>query len=67
MYKCPFGKFTLFTPTIYLEGYEVIAYKDILLNIPLNSQEYLELIYGKNWKIPVENWKVGDYGNILDE
>ena len=66
-YKCPVGKFTFFTPASYLEGYEVIAYKDILLNIPLNSQEYLELIYGKNWKIPVENWKAGDYGNILDE
>jgi len=66
-YKFPVGKFTLFTPASCLDGYEVIAYKDILLKIPLNSQQYLELIYGKHWKIPVENWKAGDYGNILDE
>jgi hypothetical protein len=66
-YKSPSGKFTFFTPSSCFDGYEVIAYKDILLNIPLNSQEYLELIYGKNWKIPAENWRAGDYGNILDE
>ena len=66
-YKAPVGKFTLFTPKSCFDGYEVIAYKDLLLKIPLNSLSYLELIYGKHWKTPVENWQAGDYGNIVDE
>ena len=66
-YKCPVGKFTLFTPKSCLDSYEVIAYKDLSLKIPLNSLMYLELIYGKHWKTPVENWEAGDYGNIVDE
>ena len=43
-YKCPVGKFTLFTPKSCLDSYEVIAYKDLSLKIPLNSLMYLELI-----------------------
>jgi predicted nucleotidyltransferase len=67
LFKSPFGKFTFYTPASYLNGFEEIYYKDLSLRVPLNSESYLELIYGKNWKIPAENWKVGDYGNILDE
>ena len=66
-YKCPVGKFTLYTPEIFFAGHDIFPYKDILLHTPLNSQDYLKLIYGKYWKTPVHNWQAGDYGNILDE
>lgn len=67
IYKCPVGKYSLYTPFECLNGYEVIKYKNLPLRIPLNSKGYLELIYGKFWEKPIENWKSGDYGNILDE
>ena len=67
MYKNPVGKISLYTPVNFLSSYENIEYKSLSLKTPLNSKKYLELIYGKLWKKPAENWKAGDYGNIVNE
>ena len=67
MYKFPVGKISLYTPVNFLSSYENIKYKSLSLKIPLNSKKYLELIYGKLWKKPAENWKAGDYGNLVNE
>ena len=30
---------------------------NIDISVPVNTEEYLRLIYGENWKTPVERWQ----------
>lgn len=36
------------------------------IKIPVKSEEYLQLVYGKNWKTPIKTWNYSQYGNIED-
>lgn len=41
-----------------------IKIKGVDFNIPLNSEQYLELSYGKDWKVPNRNWCVDDMKRV---
>jgi phosphorylcholine metabolism protein LicD len=60
-----FGKKTkhLFTYHIdikydYVSKFKTVDFYDIKLNVPISSEEYLEYMYGKNWRVPDKNWDV---------
>ena len=42
------------TPYFYFDGHDIVTYNSIELRIPKNAEEYLELLYGENWRTPAE-------------
>jgi len=51
----------------YVDGLNYFNYKDMQLLIPMQPELYLELLYGKNWRIPAKHFSYKDYGNLLTE
>jgi hypothetical protein len=49
----------------YIDGINYFQYKDMKLLIPCMCENYVTLLYGKNWKIPAKNFSYKDYGNLL--
>lgn len=45
-----------FTPKIYYEGFTTTSFYGLDFRIPNNAEDYLEYLYGKNWKIPKKKW-----------
>ena len=41
-------------PNMY--GFKEIEYKEIALQVPINSEKYLELTYGLDWKTPKKDY-----------
>jgi Fe-S cluster assembly iron-binding protein IscA len=50
----------------YVDGENIFEYKGIKLLIPNQAEKYVELLYGKNWKIPAKKFSYKDYGNLLN-
>ena len=42
--------------TIRISGLKIAPLEDIMVHIPIEAEEYLEDIYGKDWRIPNPNW-----------
>ncbi len=59
----PFGKTHSF-PFSYFDGRSVISRFNIDISVPVNTEEYLRLVYGENWKIPVERWQHKNYQSL---
>ncbi len=43
-------------PESYVSKFKETTFYDIKVKIPIESEKYLEHIYGKDWKIPDKNW-----------
>ncbi len=45
-------------PMRLLNDFEILDFHGIKINIPSNSEKYLEYIYGSNWRTPIKkfNW-----------
>jgi hypothetical protein len=54
-----------FTPASYFSGFDLRYYNQLELRVPLNLNDYLEFIYGKDWKIPAEQWNATSYKNLI--
>lgn len=54
-----------YTPVKYLSGFTIKSYHNLKLRTPLHVIEYLEFVYGKDWKIPAEYWHENSYGNLI--
>ena len=54
-----------YTPVKYLSGFTIKSYHNFELRTPLHVIEYLEFVYGKDWKIPAEYWHEDSYGNLI--
>jgi lipopolysaccharide cholinephosphotransferase len=51
-------------PKKYFYDFKEINFFGIKVKIPLNEKEYLEFLYGNNWRKPIKNWnwkKSGSY------
>ena len=59
----PFDKMYIF-PFSYFDGSSTISRFNIDISVPKNAEEYLRLLYGDNWKTPVERWQHKNYKNI---
>ncbi|EQB39187.1 hypothetical protein M947_08510 [Sulfurimonas hongkongensis] len=55
----------IYIPKNLCEGLRYHKYKDLELQIPFLAEDYLCLLYGKNWIIPPKKWDQSDYGNLL--
>ena len=51
-------------PFSYFDGRGVISRFNIDISVPVNTEEYLRLVYGENWKIPVERWQHKNYQSL---
>jgi len=40
----------------HLTGIEKINFKDTVVNIPKNAEDFLRYSYGSGWAVPVKNW-----------
>ena len=54
-----------YTPVKYLSGFTIKGYHNLELRMPLHVGEYLEFVYGRDWKIPAEYWYEDSYGNLI--
>jgi phosphorylcholine metabolism protein LicD/GT2 family glycosyltransferase len=54
----------MFTPKDIIEPLKDIAFLGTNFCIPNNTEKYLEMLYGKSWRIPNPNWKYDSYNNI---
>lgn len=43
-----------------VKKFKRINFCDIKVNVPIKSEKYLEHFYGKEWRIPDENWSQND-------
>jgi hypothetical protein len=45
-------------PYRLLKEFKDVKFKDIIVRVPRLSEEYLQYVYGKNWKKPLKdyNW-----------
>ena len=50
----------------FVDGINFFRYKDFEVLIPSQPEKYVELLYGKSWRIPAKKWSYKDYGNLLD-
>ena len=50
----------------YVDGENIFKYKDMQLLIPYREEEYVTLLYGKEWKEPAKKWSFLDYSNLLN-
>lgn len=66
-YFIEYGDFYMYYRKKDIDGEKFFDYKGISLLIPYNEDKFLELLYGKNWIVPVKNWHYLDYGNLLNE
>lgn len=55
----------IYVPKEMCDGVRYYNYKDLKLQIPYLAEDYLSLLYGKNWIIPPKKWDQSDYGNLL--
>lgn len=55
----------IYVPKQMCDGVRYYNYKDFKLQIPYLAEDYLSLLYGKNWIIPPKKWDQSDYGNLL--
>ncbi|MBN2782218.1 MAG: hypothetical protein JXQ66_03145 [Campylobacterales bacterium] len=51
----------------FVDGENYFKYKDMELLVPYQAEKYVELLYGKNWRVPAKKWSYLDYGNLLTE
>lgn len=42
--------------TRHFGGHDIVAYEDIVVRVPLFAEEYLETVYGGDWRTPAEIW-----------
>jgi phosphorylcholine metabolism protein LicD len=54
------------TPFIYFDGYEIASYNNIKLRIPKKAEEYLELLYGPDWRTPAEFFSDSEFDVITE-
>jgi hypothetical protein len=54
-------------PANYHNKTRLIKYKDMKLSIPEKAEEFLTLIYGKDWIIPPKSWSEDDYSCLVDK
>ena len=54
------------TPYSYFDGHDIATYNSIELRIPKNAEEYLELLYGENWRTPAEFFSDSQFEVITD-
>ena len=59
----PLDKIDMF-PFSFFDGSSTISRFNIDISVPVNAEEYLRLVYGENWKTPVERWQHKNYKNI---
>lgn len=50
----------------FVDGKRYFNYKGINLLIPFQAEKFVELLYGKDWKIPAKKWTYLDYKNLLN-
>jgi predicted nucleotidyltransferase len=59
----PWG--TMFSfPFSFFDGSNTISRFNIDISVPVNTEEYLRLLYGENWKTPVERWQHKKYKSV---
>jgi hypothetical protein len=51
-------------PTHFFDGNDTIKRYNINFSVPKNSEEYLRFVYGKEWRIPTEQWQHKNYKSI---
>ena len=51
-------------PFSCFDGSSTIRRFNIDISVPKNAEEYLRLLYGDNWKTPVERWQHKNYNSI---
>ena len=51
-------------PFSYFDGSSSISRFNIDISVPVNAEEYLRLLYGDNWKTPVERWQHKNYKSV---
>ena len=51
-------------PFSYFDGSGTISRFNIDIDVPVNAGEYLRLLYGDNWKTPVERWQHKNYKSV---
>lgn len=61
------GKDYLYFPKKIIDGTRFKNYKNIELSIPFVAEDFLKLLYGENWIVPVKKWSQTDYGNLILE
>ena len=62
-------------PLSFVDGFEETIFYDMILKVPVESEKYLEHIYGENWRTPDKNWHpwksfyklMKNYNDKLDE
>ena len=52
-------------PFSCFDGNSTISRFNIDISVPVNAEECLRLLYGENWKVPVERWQHKNYLNPL--
>jgi hypothetical protein len=55
----------IYVPKKMCDGDRYYDYKNLKLQIPYLAEDYLSLLYGKNWIVPPAKWDQSDYGNLL--
>ena len=59
----PFNKMHIF-PFSHFDGGTTISRFSIDISVPVNAEKYLQLVYGDNWKTPVERWQHENYKSV---
>lgn len=51
--------------SFFVSGFKSVDFHDIEVNIPIKSEEYLERIYGEDWKTPDKSWNVWNFYKLM--
>ena len=43
-------------PVSYVDGFKLTSFHNMEVKIPVESEKYLEHIYGASWRVPDKNW-----------
>ncbi len=59
----PFNKMHIF-PFSHFDGRSTISRFNIDISVPVSAEKYLRLVYGDNWKTPIERWQHKNYKSV---
>ena len=51
----------------FLSGFKQVTFFGEKVNIPKYYEEYLEVMYGNDWKIPNKEWSSWDFFNLMNK
>ena len=52
------------TPKTFFSAHETITFETMPLRTPKNPEDYLESLYGADWRQPRKEWSQADYSKV---